>query len=107
MSEDHAVTLAEVKELLEDEQKKRTELTPEQKVSLDHATRMARLTASHASKLKKDLKELGFVPDSVAVKIVDILPEYPEDIRALFAKERLILDKKQIDALLAAVKKYI
>ncbi|HVO77704.1 MAG TPA: RNA polymerase Rpb4 family protein [Methanomassiliicoccales archaeon] len=107
MSEDRPITLAEVKELLEDEQKKRPELTPEQKVSLDHAGRMARLTSSQANKLKKDLKELGFVPDMVIVKVVDILPEYPEDVRALFAKERLILDKKQIDALLAAVKKYI
>lgn len=107
MSEDRPVTLAEVKELLEDEQKKRPELTPEQKVSLDHATRMARLDKTQAAKLKKDLKELGFVPDTVAVKVADLLPEYPEDVRALFAKERLILDKKQIDALLAAVKKYI
>ncbi|MDD1770436.1 MAG: RNA polymerase Rpb4 family protein [Methanomassiliicoccales archaeon] len=107
MSDDHPVTLAEVKELLEEEQKKRAELTPEQKVSLDHATKVARLKASEAAKLKKDLKELGFVPELVAVKITDILPEYPEDVRALFAKERLILDKKQIDALLAAVKKYV
>jgi DNA-directed RNA polymerase subunit F len=107
MTDDHPVTLAEVKELLEGEQKKRAELTPEQKVSLDHATKMARLKASDAVKLKKEIRELGFVPELVAVKIADILPEYPEDVRALFAKERLILDKKQIDALLAAVEKYV
>jgi DNA-directed RNA polymerase subunit F len=107
MSDDHPVTLAEVKELLEEEQKKRAELTPEQKVSLDHASKVARLSAADAQKLLNDVKELGFVPETVAVKIADILPEYPEDVRALFAKERLILDKKQIEALLAAVKKYI
>ena len=45
--------------------------------------------------------------DPVAIKIVDLLPAYPEDMRALFAKERLILDKKQIDQLLSAVKKYV
>ena len=68
MTDDHPVTLAEVKELLEEEQKKRAELTPEQKVSLDHATKVARLKPSEAKKLKKEMKELGFVPELVAVE---------------------------------------
>jgi len=107
MSNERPVTLAEVKEILEEEQKLRPELGPEQKVSLDHVTRLIKLSANDARKLFKELRSLEFVSENVAVKIVDTLPAYPEDVRALFAKERLILDKKQIDQLLGAVKKYV
>ena len=107
MAEERQVTLAEVKELLEDESKARPELSPEQKISLDHATKFSKLTKPQADKLLQDLKELDFVSDSVAVKIVDLLPTHPEDVRVLFAKERLILDKKQIESLIAIVKKHV
>lgn len=108
MSEnERVVSLPEVKEMLEEEAKVRTELTSEQKISLDHATRISKLSLQDARRLFEDLKSFDFVSDPVAVKIVDLLPAYPEDMRALFAKERLILDKKQIDQLLSAVKKYV
>jgi len=107
MSDERVVSLAEVKEILEAEAKERPELTSEQKISLDHATRIAKLSFQDTKRLYDDLKSFDFVSDTVAVKIVDLLPAYPEDMRALFAKERLILDKKQIDQLLSAVKKYV
>ncbi|HTY46493.1 MAG TPA: RNA polymerase Rpb4 family protein [Methanomassiliicoccales archaeon] len=107
MSDERVVSLAEVKGILESEQKERAELTNEQKISLDHATRIAKLSQQDAKRLYDDLKSFDFVSDPVAIKIVDLLPAYPEDMRALFAKERLILDKKQIDQLLSAVKKYV
>ncbi len=91
--------MAEVKEILEAESKGR-ELTAEQKISLDHATKFAKLTSAQAKKLYKELKELDFVPDALAAKIADLLPTHPEDVRVLFAKERLVLDKKQSDALI-------
>ncbi len=107
MSEERLVTLAEVKETLEHESKERTELTNEQKVALDHAGKFAKLSAKEAQKLLAELKELDFVSETVSYRIVDVCPQYPEDVRALFAKERLILDKKQIDQVIAAVKKHV
>ena len=106
MSADRVVTLAEVKQLLDEESKVRTELSSEQKISLDHSTKFGKLPFEEIKKLIKELKELEFISDYVAVKIADILPAYPEDVRVLFAKERLILDKKQIDQIIATVKKY-
>jgi DNA-directed RNA polymerase subunit F len=106
MSDERVVSLAEVKEILDEESKNR-ELSNEQKIALDHATRTTKLTLSQAQKLFEELKGLEFVTDSVAWKIVDMLPVYPEDVRVLFAKERLILDKKQIDAIIAVVKKHV
>lgn len=107
MPEERLVTLAEIKDMLEQESKDRTELTNEQKVALDHAGKFAKLSLKDAHKLLADLKELEFISDPVSYRIVDICPQYPEDVRALFAKERLILDKKQIDQVIAAVKKYV
>jgi DNA-directed RNA polymerase subunit F len=107
MPEERLVALAEIKEMLEQESKDRTELTNEQKVALDHASKFAKLSVKDAHKLLADLKELDFITEPVAHRIVDICPQYPEDVRALFAKERLILDKKQIDQVIAAVKKYV
>lgn len=107
MPEERLVALAEVKEMLEQESKDRTELTNEQKVALDHASKFAKLSVKDAHKLLADLKELDFITEPVAHRIADICPQYPEDVRALFAKERLILDKKQIDQVIAAVKKHV
>jgi DNA-directed RNA polymerase subunit F len=106
MSADRVVTLAEVKQLMEEESKLRVELSSEQKISLDHSTKFGKLPLEEVKKLIKELKDLEFISDSVSVKIADILPAYPEDVRVLFAKERLILDKKQIDQIIATVKKY-
>ena len=107
MPEERPVALAEVKEMLEQESKDRTDLANEQKVALDHASKFAKLSTKDAHKLLADLKELDFISEPVAYRIIDICPQYPEDVRALFAKERLILDKKQIDQVIAAVKKYV
>ena len=107
MADEHPVSLAEVKEILEAESKLRPELSSEQKVSFEHATKFAKLTLAQSKKLFKELKELDFVSDTLATKIVDLLPVHPEDVRVLFAKERLILDKKQSDALITIVKKHV
>jgi DNA-directed RNA polymerase subunit F len=100
MADEHPVSLAEVKEILEAESKLRPELSSEQKVSLEHSTKFAKLTLAQS-------KELDFISDALATKIVDLLPVHPEDVRVLFAKERLILDKKQSDALITIVKKHV
>ena len=40
----------------------------------------------------------------MAVKIADLLPEYPEDVRAIFSKERVTLDQDQIESILEIVR---
>jgi DNA-directed RNA polymerase subunit F len=37
------------------------------------------------------------------VKIADILPQYPEEIRLLFSKERVALDEEQVTRILEIV----
>lgn len=99
-------TLAEVKEILLERQEK-GELTAEQKLALEHCQKFARLDAKKAKKLVKELTQLGFVSEMNAVKIVDVMPDHPDDVRALFAKERANLDKKDVEKILSVVEKYL
>ncbi|MCE5295618.1 MAG: RNA polymerase Rpb4 family protein [Euryarchaeota archaeon] len=106
MSEERYVSLAEVKEMLETESAKR-ELTPEQKLSLDHASKFAKIEVKKARKLREELCEIDFIAPAMAAKIVDLMPTHVEDVRILFTKERLVLDKKQIEQILKLVEKYL
>lgn len=100
------VTLPEVKEILESETKIR-ELSTEQKYALEHSQRFSRLEDKKSRKLVAELmQEIEGLNEPVAMKIADLMPKDPEDIRVLFAKERAGAQKKDVDKILAIVEKY-
>lgn len=96
------VSLARVKELLTEELARRT-LPREAALAQQHAELFARLSAEATDKLIEELRGLPFVDAALAVKIADTLPEYPEEIRLLFSKERVALDEEQVTRLLEIV----
>ena len=96
------VPLARVKELLTEEAARRT-LPREAALALQHAEGFARLTVEATDKLLAELRQLPFVDAALAVKLADSLPQYPEEIRLLFSKERLALDEAQVARLLEIV----
>ncbi len=96
------VTLARVKELLADEAAHRT-LPREAALALQHAEQFARLPREATDQLVAELRTLPYVDAVVAAKIADMLPQYPEEIRLLFSKERVVLDEAQITRLLEIV----
>lgn len=106
MSPDRYVPLSEALEMLEEASEKR-EMNTDQKISLGHAQKLVRLPADKARKLQEELSSLEFVSNAMACKIVDILPSHPDDVRVLFAKERLILEKEHIDQILEVVQEYL
>jgi DNA-directed RNA polymerase subunit F len=93
------VPLARVKQLLTEEATRRT-LPREAALALQHAEQFARLEADDADKLVVELRALPFVDAGLATKIADTLPQFPEEIRLLFSKERVVLDEAQIARLL-------
>ena len=93
------VPLARVKQLLAEEATRRT-LPREAALALQHAETFAKLEPDDADKLVAELRALPFVDLGLATKIVDVLPQYPEEIRLLFSKERVVLDEEQIGKLL-------
>ena len=96
------VPLARVKQLLTEEAARRT-LPREAALALQHAEMFARLNEEATEKLLAQLRELPFVDAALAVKLADVLPQYPEEIRLLFSKERVALDEAQVARLLEIV----
>jgi DNA-directed RNA polymerase subunit F len=96
------VPLARVKDLLADEATHRT-LPREAALALQHAEQFARLPTEATDRLIAELRTLPFVDAAVAVKLADVLPQYPDEIRLLFSKERVVLDEAQITRLLEIV----
>jgi DNA-directed RNA polymerase subunit F len=105
MSPDRYVPLAKAQEIIEGESEQR-ELNTDQKIALDHSQKLAKLSVEKAAELQEALSRLDFVSDAMACKIVDITPSHPDDVRILFAKERLILEKEHIDQILEVVQEH-
>ncbi len=99
------VHLARVKEMLTEEASRRT-LPREAGLALQHAETFARLSAESTDKMIAELRTLPFVDAALAVKLADTLPQYPEEIRLLFSKERVALDEPQVARLLEIVAQY-
>ena len=110
MTDGQYVSLAEVRDMLTAENEKR-ELLPMQKYALAQATDVCHITKEQADELIAKLLELDFVKDNpaLAVKIADILPKYPVDVRAICSQERLVrpLDAEMIDQILDTVAPYL
>lgn len=111
MSEERYVTVAEVKELLEAEVEARGGydfMLASQKAALDHAQKTCPISKEQAQAIIDDVMGLDFMDgmQAVAVKIADLLPEYPEDVRAIFSKERVTLVPDQIESILEIVRNH-
>lgn len=99
---DDDLSLAEVKKILTEKAKDK-ELNYEQKMALDHAKQFAKLTPLKAEKLKKELMEIE-LPNEVATKIVDILPNAIE-LDLIAEKNKAITDENK-EKILTLVNKY-
>ncbi len=99
------VPLATVKQMLTEQAALRT-LPREALLAQQHAEAFAHLSPEDTQKMLGELAALGFVSVPIAIKIVDLLPQFPEEVRLLFAKERIALDEAQITSLLELVARY-
>jgi DNA-directed RNA polymerase subunit F len=104
LTEDY-LTLAEIKEILKKEQGNR-ELNMEQKYALEHAEHFAKLSAKDSRKLVKELIKIEPVTEPQACKIADTMPKKPEEIKAIFIKERTGISDDAITKILDKVKEY-
>ena len=100
------VSLAEALKILDNESAKR-ELGYEQILAQTHAQQFSRLKVEDIEKLKAELMKMEHMNESVAYKIVEILPNHPDDVRVIFTKERHTLTPTEMDAILEAVRKYL
>lgn len=107
MEEERYLSLAEVKALLEQEERDRAELSLEQRYALVHAQGFAKLSPEQAQALVEELSEVEMMTPANAHKLADLLPTHPDDVRAVFAKERFSLSKEDVDRVVQIAAKYL
>ena len=100
------VSLSEVKNILRKVEKDREELNYEQKIALEHANAFAKLPVKKTEEMIKELLKIEFIQEFHAYKIADILPKNADDVKTIFAKERITLDENKIKNILEIVRKY-
>lgn len=107
IEEGKLVSLAEVKNLLEKAQKGREELTYEQKIALEHASRFARVNITGAKAIIKDVKALlPELEEKFAYKIADLVPQHPDDVRSILQKSSLDLSDDDCKKVVEVVDKH-
>jgi DNA-directed RNA polymerase subunit F len=107
VEEGRLVSLAEVKQMLEKAHEEREELTYEQKIALEHARRFARMDVKAVKSLVKDIKALlPAAEERVAFKVADLVPQHPDDVRAIFQKSGVDLTEADAEAIVGLVDKY-
>ncbi len=98
------VTLAEVKNMLEKAQKEREELTYEQKIAMEHASRFARVNKTTADKIVKDMrKAFPEMEEKFAFRVADLCPNHPEDVMSIFQKSRFDISDEDVQSIIAIV----
>lgn len=104
------ITISEAKEIMEKIAKKRqeeSELLFETRRALKHLRTFAKLPAEKAKELVEELMKLPQVgKKEIAVKLVDIMPRIPDEVRVIYAKERFTITPEQIDEILEIIDKY-
>ncbi|AKG91606.1 DNA-directed RNA polymerase, subunit F [Geoglobus ahangari] len=103
------ITVAEAKEVLEklvEKRKEIGELSFEARKTMNYLSAVAKLDAEKARELVDELEKLPHVTREIAIKIADILPDIPDEVRVVYAKERVTLTPEQIQEILDIVKKY-
>jgi DNA-directed RNA polymerase subunit F len=100
------ISLSEVKNILKKIEKERNELTYEQRIALEHANKFSKFTTQKVKELIDDLMKLEFIEEAHIYKILDLLPKTDEDIKTIFAKERINIDDDKINKILNIINKY-
>jgi DNA-directed RNA polymerase subunit F len=101
---------------LEDAQERRGELSYEQNMALNHAiwaagdARNGIITETKVfNALLKELLELdklAAAPD-IAAKIAEIIPVNPQDVKAILASKRIVMDDDEVEHISTLVRQHV
>ncbi|WP_455391575.1 RNA polymerase Rpb4 family protein [[Eubacterium] cellulosolvens] len=106
VDEEKLASLSEVKDLLEKDEKEGN-ITYEKRLALEHAKQFTILDKKKSNNLIQKLLHLERVSESLAYKIAELLPQYPDEVRPIFAKERFTLEEDEIKQIIEIVKNYV
>jgi DNA-directed RNA polymerase subunit F len=114
------LTLAESKEILtplrtsgegtkkkeKEGEEEEVEIRYERRKASEHTAKFAKLSAEDSRTLINELLELPKMKELIAIRIADIMPKSPNEVRAIYAKERFTLTEADIENVLDCVAKY-
>jgi len=105
MTDIRYVSISEVFDILEQEDKDRM-LTPTQLDTLDHARKFKTIPADQIPEMLGELLGFERVSEVNAYRIINILPEESDDLRAIFSKERFVLTTEEVGGIMEVVDRY-
>ena len=94
-----------VKEVL-DEFSEDNELNYEQNITLNHLARFKRYSLEDTEEILEKLQSEFNLRPKVAVHIVDLVPQDLADLRLIFAKEPMQIDKEEMEKILELLEQY-
>jgi DNA-directed RNA polymerase subunit F len=112
------LTLAEAKETLnalrtrsevtkkKEGEEEEEEMRYERRKASEHITKFAKSGAKESRTLINELLGLAKMKELIAIRIADLMPKSPNEVRAIYAKERLTLTEADIEQILDCVAKY-
>jgi len=99
------VPMATAKEVMV-RREKQGELNYEQKLSLEHLKNFTKLNEKDAKKFIEEITAIIKMSPETLVQIVNILPNNPDELRMIFAREKFSLKEDEIKQILDVVAKF-
>ena len=96
---------AKVKKVLE-EFSEDNELNYEQNITLNHLARFKKYSSEDSEEIVAKLQEEFGLRPKVAVHIVDLVPKNLADMRLIFAKEPMKIEKEDMEKILEFLEQY-
>ena len=98
------IPAVKVREVLEDFRES-YELTYEQNITTDHIVKFPHYSLEDTESILEELEATGLKP-KIAVRIVDLVPKDLADLRLIFAKENVVVNKEDMEQILDVLQKY-
>jgi DNA-directed RNA polymerase subunit F len=104
-SESRQTKLANIYEVLDilEERKKSKELTYEQQLAFEHATKLVK-SAEQAKRISGALEKLGTLSEKSTVKLLEIMPKNATLLKQILAQEGKVFTEEECAKILAIIK---
>jgi len=99
-------TSYEAKKILK-KREKETELNYEQKNAFDHLNKFCKIPEKDIAEMMELLGKIEKLQEKHIVSIIEMLPRDKDDLRLLFANERIVLSEEDSKKITDIVKKHV
>ena len=102
------ITLPELREVLHRVEAERIEagreMSYELRKSIEHANLLSKTSGEKSRLLVNELLKLEKMKPDIAFRIANIMPRTPDELRAIYAKEKYTLQPEELDTIIELVK---